>query len=219
MKQTPVFLFFVIIAVITGCQSVSEKKLQKRAAEIHAAAYTVDSHTDTAMLFTRPGFDFGERHDPRESRSKIDLPRMKEGGLDGIYFAAFVGQGQRSVEGNEQAKEEAMLICDSIYATVRHFSDDLEIATRADDLKRIADKGKRAIYLGMENGYPLGTEIGLVDTFYEKGVRYITLVHTDNNDLCDSSTDTLEHGGLSAFGIQVVKRMNELGIMVDLSHA
>ncbi|MEN8226154.1 MAG: membrane dipeptidase, partial [Bacteroidota bacterium] len=80
-------------------------------------------------------------------------------------------------------------------------------------------KGKHAIYLGMENGYPIGNDIELLDEYYEKGIRYVTLVHSINNDICDSSTDTIEHGGLSAFGSEVVTHMNDLGIMVDLSHA
>jgi membrane dipeptidase len=194
-------------------------QLEKRAARIHAAAYTIDSHTDTPMLLTRPGYDFMKRNDPDETRSKVDLPRMKEGGMDGIYFAVFVGQGKRTAEGNEKARLEAMKICDSIYALVDRYPDELEIATAAADLKRIARKGKRAIYLGMENGYPIGNDLGLLDTFYARGIRYITIVHSYNNDICDSSTDSVGFGGLSPFGEAVVARMNDLGMMVDLSHA
>jgi membrane dipeptidase len=197
----------------------SGSQLEKRAARIHAAAYTIDSHTDTPMLLARPGYDFMKRNDPDETRSKVDLPRMKEGGMDGIYFAVFVGQGKRTAEGNEKARLEAMKICDSIYALVDRYPDELEIATAAADLKRIARKGKRAIYLGMENGYPIGNDLGLLDTFYARGIRYITIVHSYNNDICDSSTDSVGFGGLSPFGEAVVARMNDLGMMVDLSHA
>ena len=196
-----------------------ETRLERRAARVHEAAYTVDSHTDTPLLLTRPGFDFGVKHDPHQSRSKIDLPRMKEGGMDGIYFAVFVGQGERTPQGNEKARLKALEICDSIETMVERFPDDLEIATRASDLSRIAGKGKHAIYLGMENGYPLGKDLGLLDSFYDRGIRYVTLVHSENNDICDSSTDTVEHDGLSHFGKQVVARMNDLGMMIDLSHA
>lgn len=194
-------------------------RLERRASKIHQAAYTVDSHTDTPLLLTRPGFDFGVKHDPRLSRSKIDLPRMKEGGMDGIYFAVFVGQAERTPEGNEKARLEALEICDSIEALLDRFPGDLEMATGASDLARIAGKGKHAIYLGLENGYPIGNDLDLLDRFYDRGIRYVTLVHTDNNDICDSSTDTVEHGGLSPFGEQVVARMNDLGMMIDLSHA
>jgi membrane dipeptidase len=112
-----------------------------------------------------------------------------------------------------------MEIIQDIYNTVDKYSDDLEIATKSGDLARIADKGKLAIYLGMENGYPMGTDPALLDTFYQKGIRYMTLVHSSNNDLCDSSTDTLEHNGLAPLGKEVVARMNDLGMMIDVSHA
>jgi membrane dipeptidase len=93
------------------------------------------------------------------------------------------------------------------------------VATKAGDLARIADRGKHAIYLGMENGYPMGNDPGLLDTFYLKGIRYLTLVHSRNNDICDSSNDTLEHNGLSSLGREVVMRMNDLGMLIDISHA
>jgi membrane dipeptidase len=204
--------------VLTGCAD-AETKLVNKAARIHAAAYTVDSHTDTPMGLNRDGFVFGERHDPRESRSKIDLPRMKEGGMDGIWFAVFIGQGERSPEGNEKAKNRTLEITKTIYETIDLYSDDLEVATKADDLARIAKKGKHAIYIGLENGYPIGNDPELLDTYYEKGIRYVTLVHTANNDICDSSNDTLEHGGLTPLGEEVVERMNDLGMLVDISHA
>ena len=209
----------LMVAAFGTSEEKSELKLHKKAARIHTAALTVDSHTDTPLQLNREGYDFGKWNDPVETRSKIDLPRMKEGEMDGIWFAVFVGQSDRTPEGNEKAREEANEITDNIYRTVARFPEDLEIATRADDLERIAGKGKHAIYIGMENGYPIGNDLSLVDTFYRKGVRYITLVHTDNNDICDSSTDTVEHGGVSAFGKEVIARMNHLGMLVDVSHA
>jgi membrane dipeptidase len=204
--------------LLAGC-SDAETKLERKAARIHAAAYTVDSHTDTPLRLNRLGFDFGVRNDPRETRSKIDLPRMKEGGMDGIWFAVFVGQGERTPEGNEAARQRALEVTETIYETVDLYSDDLEVATRADDLQRIAKKGKHAIYLGMENGYPIGNNPDLLNMYYDKGIRYVTLVHSYNNDLCDSSTDTLEHNGLSPLGEEVVHRMNDLGMIIDVSHA
>ncbi|MDF1575690.1 MAG: dipeptidase [Bacteroidales bacterium] len=208
----------VTVLVLTGCAD-SETRLVKKAARIHEAAYTVDSHTDTPLRLNRMGYDFGVRNDPRETRSKIDLPRMKEGGMDGIWFAVFVGQGERSPEGNRRAMEEALEITKQIYQTVEKYPADLEVATRSGDLARIAKKGKHAIYIGLENGYPLGNRPELLDHYYQKGIRYVTLVHSQNNDLCDSSTDSLEHGGLSPLGEEVVLRMNDLGMLIDVSHA
>ena len=95
-----------------------------------------------------------------------------------------------------------------------------ELATKPEDAARIADSGKRAIYIGIENGYVLGNDIQLLKTYYDLGARYVTLCHSANNDICDSSTDKVgvEHQGLSEFGRQVVQEMNRLGMLVDISH-
>lgn len=189
--------------------------------EFHNSLITIDSHTDTPMRFIREDFDFGEYHDPYTTGSKIDIPRMDEGMLDGVFLAVFLGQRDRTAEGNEIAKQKASQIFDSIYSVVDSYSDKLEIALKPKDVYKIAKKGKHAVYIGIENGYAIGNDVSLIDTFYNRGANYITLCHSINNDICDSSTDPegLEHNGLSEFGVEVVKRMNELGVMIDLSHA
>ncbi|MCF8224589.1 MAG: dipeptidase [Bacteroidales bacterium] len=212
-----IFIILAGLACIPGC-NIEERMLNK-AARVHDKAVTVDSHVDTPLWLMREGFDFSKKHDPIEHRSKLDIPRMKEGGLDGVFFAAFVGQAERNEEGNSEACNEAMNIIDSIHSLVKRYPGDMEIATNPTDLRYLENIGKRAIFIGMENGYPLGENISLLDTFYNAGVRYITLCHSHNNDICDSSTDTAEHRGVSEFGKRVVERMNELGIMIDLSHA
>ena len=219
--RNPSFLFlttFAVLLLLSSC-TLSEDQIQKRAARIHTKAVTVDSHVDTPMWFTREGFSFGDRHESEGRRYKLDIPRMKEGELDGVFFAVFIGQKSRDEEGNVQALAEANMIIDSIYAEVNRYPDDLQIATSPADLKSIVKQDKHAIFLGLENGYPIGTDLALVDSFHNAGIEYITLCHSFNNDICDSSTDTIEHGGLSSFGEQVVQRMNELGMMIDLSHA
>lgn len=213
-----ILLLPALIFLLSAC-TLSESQIEKKAARIHQAALTVDSHTDTPIRLTRDDYDFGVRNDSRETRGKIDLPRMKEGGMDGIWFAVWLGQGPRNPEANERAKNRTGEILEVIYRTVEQFPDELELATRAGDLAEISGKGKHAIYIGLENGYPIGTDVNLLDTFYNQGVRYVTLCHTANNDICDSSTDSLEHGGLSNFGGEVVERMNDLGMLIDLSHA
>ncbi|MEZ5073025.1 MAG: dipeptidase [Bacteroidales bacterium] len=205
------------VFLFTACGSA--ETLEQKAIRIHEAANTVDSHTDTPLVLGEPGFDFGQRNDPRTSRSKVDLPRMKEGGLDGIWFAVFVGQSDRDGEGHRRARQRALDISEAIHETIAEFPGELELATRSGDLERIARDGKRAIYIGMENGYPLGNDPGSLHEFYDLGIRYVTLVHSSNNDLCDSSTDSLEHGGLSPLGEDVVREMNDLGMLIDLSHA
>ncbi len=206
------------ILLLVSCKS-AEERLIDRANRIHEAALTVDSHTDTPMWLTREGFDFTERHVSENRRNKVDLPRMIEGGLDGVFFAAFVGQEARTPEKNQEAWKDAEQTIDSIHALVAAHPEQLAIATDPESFRKAERSGRRAIFIGVENGYPVGKNLDLVDSLYKRGARYITLCHSYNNDICDSSTDSVEHGGLSAFGEEVVRRMNELGMMIDLSHA
>jgi membrane dipeptidase len=170
------------------------------------------------MWFVRGDFDLSEKHDARDDGSKVDFPRMEEGGMDAVFFAVFLGQRQRDAEGNAIAKQKADEIFDSAYAVVERNANLAQFAFSPDDALRIETEGKRAVFLGIENGYPIGNDISLVEYFYDRGARYITLCHTKNNDICDSSTDSTEYKGLSPFGAEVVKEMNSLGMMIDVSH-
>lgn len=198
----------------------TEDQLVKRALEIHDRVLTVDTHADTPLRMIEPGFDMAERHNPKETGSKVDYPRMKEGGLDAIFFATFVAQDIRNDEGNSKAKALCLQMIDSVVASTKKNSDIVGLALNPDDAYALEKEGKRAIYIGIENGYPIGNDISNVELYYNKGIRYITLVHSSNNDLADSATDPdgAEHGGISELGAEVVKEMNRLGIMVDVSH-
>lgn len=213
----------IIICGCSGNQTTNtetEEQLVKRALEIHDRVLTLDTHADTPLRMIEPGFDMAERHDPNETGSKVDYPRMKEGGLDAIFFAAFVAQDIRDDDGNSRAKALCLQMIDSIVASTRKNSDVVGLALDPDDAYSLEKEGKRAIYIGIENGYPIGKDIANVEMYYNKGVRYITLVHSSNNDLADSATDPegTEHDGISTLGAEVVKEMNRLGIMVDVSH-
>ena len=192
----------------------------KRALEIHKRVLTLDTHADTPLRMIEPGFDMAERHDPNETGSKVDYPRMKEGDLDAIFFAAFVAQDIRDDNGNSRAKALCVQMIDSIVNSTKQNSDIVGLALNPEDAYDLEKEGKRAIYIGIENGYPIGKDLSNVELYYNKGVRYITLVHSSNNDLADSATDSKgpEHGGISYFGSKVVNEMNRLGIMVDVSH-
>jgi membrane dipeptidase len=194
--------------------------LKEEAALIHERVLTIDTHNDTPLLFSRDDFDFGLRNDSPGSPSQVDLPRMVEGGLDAAFFAVFIGQGERTPQGNQRAQEKSLRIFNSIHKAVIKYSKAAQLAFSSEDAYHIEKRGKRAIYMGIENGYPIGTDLSLIKTYYDLGARYITLCHTSNNDICDSSTDRKgpEHDGLSPFGEQVVEEMNRLGIMVDVSH-
>ncbi len=213
-------LFLSVFCLLLSVAAVGKKpgNPESRAARIHREALTVDSHTDTPLQMTRNGFDMSIRHDPRTDYSRIDFPRMKEGGLDAAFFAVFVSQGARTPEGNEKVKSKAVMIFDTIGAVVARNLHLAGIATTPEDARRLEKEGKQAIFLGIENGYAIGRDLSLISTFYLRGTRYITLCHTKNNDICDSSTDTTEHNGLSEFGKEVVREMNHVGVMVDVSH-
>lgn len=198
--------------------SVLGESVSKKARKIHEKIITVDTHVDTPMALLDEGFDIGKRNAPPKSR--VDFPRMEEGGLDAIFFAAFTGQKERTVENTEKAYKLANQMIDETYKVCKQYSDKAEVAITADDVIRLEKEGKRAIYIGMENGFPLGKDLSRVEEFYQRGVRYVTLCHSKNNDICDSSTDKKgpEHDGLSSFGKEVVKEMNDLGMLIDVSH-
>ncbi len=207
-----IFGFFVLLV---SCQNSTES-VEDKAARIHDQVFTVDTHCDTPMMLFREGYDPGKKNE----MGKVDFVRMKEGGMDAMFFAVFTGQGLRTDEANARVKAKANEIIDSIYAAVKRYPDLATVCTSPEDGYKAEKEGKRAIYLGMENGYPIGRDISLVKNYYERGIRYVTLCHTSNNDICDSSTDRKgsEYNGLSEFGDSVVKEMNRLGMIVDVSH-
>lgn len=207
-------LVTLLVVVKLGFGEGIDKKVKK----IHEKALTIDTHCDTPMALLNDNFDIGVRNSPPKNR--VDFPRMKEGGLDAMFFAAFTGQRERTPENTEKAYKKANEMIDVVYEVCNKYSDMAEVATASADAARIEKTGKRAIYIGMENGFPIGTDINRVAEFYNRGVRYITLCHSSNNDICDSSTDKkgAEFNGLSKFGEEVVKKMNSLGMLVDISH-
>ena len=216
---------FIILSLIFSCindisKINNEKVLIKKALDIHNRVLTLDTHADTPIRMIQPDFDLSERHDPYETGSKLDYPRMIEGGLDAVFFAAFVAQDIRDDDGHNRAKNLCLQMIDSVITSTKRNSDIVGLALNPEDAYSLEKEGKRAIYIGIENGYPIGNDLSNISLYYKKGVRYITLVHSSNNDLADSSTDSNgpEHEGLSDFGNEVVQEMNRLGIMVDVSH-
>lgn len=209
----------IALILLASCKN-KEQDLSQQVQTLHNEIISIDTHTDTPLNFLDEDFDIGKVNDFDATRSRIDLPRMKEGRLDAAFFAVFVGQGPRDSEGNQQAWERAMRIFHSVEDQLTKYPDMAQLATTSKDAERLKKEDKRAIYIGVENGYPIGKDIDKIDTFYTMGARYITLSHTRNNDICDSSTDPNgpEHGGLSEFGEEVVKRMNDLNMIIDVSH-
>lgn len=214
MRKT--FVLFLLLAFISSCAS-EEEKIDRKADRLHHDILTIDTHSDTPMRLMRGGFDPGIRND----NGCVDFPRMKEGGLDAEFFAIFIAQGPRTPEAFETENQNTLATFDSIRAVVSRNSDMAGIALTGDDARKLKAEGKSAVFIGIENGYPVGTDISRIKQYYDLGARYITLCHSSNNDICDSSTDQSgpEFGGLSAFGEEVVREMNRTGMLIDVSHA
>lgn len=215
-------LIFLSSFWLSSCKTeLDEESIRSKANEIHQKILTVDTHCDTPLRLLREEWDIGLRHEPgKRGSGQVDLPRMKEGGLDASFFAVFYGQEERTPDGYARAKKHALLSLEAIHKMGADYSDLVELAVCPADAYRLEKEGKRAVFIGLENGYQIGKELSLLEFYHQKGVRYITLCHTEDNDICDSSTDRLnpEDNGLSDFGKEVVAECNRLGIMVDVSH-
>ena len=189
--------------------------LLARARELHSRIITIDTHDDIPLNFATP------EHDPLNAQRQVTLQKMRSGGLDVAFFAVFVGQTPRTPENYDKAKADAMTKFAAIHRlTESQHPDLIGLATTPEDVVKIHGSGKLVAAIGIENGYVIGKDVSLIKTYYELGARYMTLAHTSNNDICDSSTDPKgpEHNGMSAFGGQVVAEMNRVGMMVDISH-
>ena len=213
-------------AVAGGCalgtpEERAERALANRATAIHERVLTLDSHIDIPLNFATRAVDPGVSGD-----FQVDLPRMRAGGLDAGFFIVYVGQTERTPENEAQAKADAMTKFEAIHRMAEElYPDEIEIAYTAADVERIAGSGKLVAAIGIENGYVIGRDLSLLETYHELGARYMTLAHGGHNDIADSATprDALgdaeaEHGGVSAFGEQVIAEMNRLGMLVDVSH-
>lgn len=213
----------VLVLVVSGCRVASSPpSVEERARDLHRRILTIDTHCDTPMNLLRKDWRIGDRHDPSlRGSGKIDLPRMREGGLDAEFFAAFVGQGPRTPEGYANAKERALQAIEAVRRMTEEYGSEIGLALDPAGARRLKKEGRLVAFIGMENGYPLGQDPSLVRLFFEKGVRYITLCHSSDNDLCDSSTDRRdpEDKGLSELGREVVAECNRVGMMIDISHA
>lgn len=204
-------------AVFTLVSACTQQNLPV-ADEIHSHAIVIDTHTDTPMKMANAYFNPAERHEPPDSR--VDFPRLREGDVDAVFFALYTSQHERTPENYQHAYDLANRMLDSVVLSAEKNPDMVQLAYSSDDILSLADQQRTAICIGMENGFPLAKDLSRVKEFYDKGVRYITLSHSSNNDICDSSTDRggEEHNGLSSFGKEVVLEMNRLGMIVDVSH-
>lgn len=192
---------------------IEEARIFRQAKELHQRIVTLDSHTDTPMIF--PGhFNIGEKQG-----GKVNLPFMEEGRIDAAFMVAYIPQGERDEASLAKATAYAEERLKEVIRQEQLNPTRMGIARTPDDLLRLKQAGKKAIFLGIENGYALGKEVNNVRKFRDMGVSYITLCHNGDNDLCDSARGKGEWKGLSPLGKQMVAEMNRLGVMVDISHA
>ena len=207
--------------------SQDEAALRARAERLHREAIVVDTHNDVTTPMIDDGFDLGMRGDDPNGKIKThtDLRRMKAGGLDAEFFAIYVDKlfvNKKPAEGGGAARRAMDMISLVKEQTERH-REVLEPATTVADIRRIARKGKIAALMGIEGGHAIEDSLHVLRMFHDLGVRYMTLTHTNTNDWADSEADlnnpnVRHHNGLTGFGREVVREMNRLGMMVDVSH-
>src|SRR5438034_7745081 len=221
--KTYCFLFgYAAFVLACGCTDISTEapalgqsnsgvQVSDRAKQLHDRAIVIDSHDDTTqrLLFDR-NFNIGARN----KDGNIDIPRMREGGLDALFFSIWVPS---EVTGPPAVKRALDLI-DTVREAVRIHPNDLMLATTAADVRRAAAEHKIAALMGMEGGHMIDDDVRLLRVYAALGVRYMTLTHFKNNNWADSSTDKAQHNGLTPFGKDIVREMNRLGVMVDISH-
>src|SRR5580704_5536139 len=186
---------------------------------LHERLICLDTHLDTPASLARPGWDIMQRHSWTEDFTQVDYPRMVEGGLDGGFFAIYTPQGPLTPEGMMAARDAALLRAAEIREMVAGHPQQFELAFVAEDAGRIAAKGKRIVYQSIENSYPLGDDITLLRSFHKLGVRMVGFIHFKNNQFGDSATDKPQWKGLSPKGRELAALGNDLGMVLDASHA
>ena len=186
----------------------------KEAKRLHNRILSLDSHCDTPMLFAQ-GYEMYERSDV----ALVDLHKMHEGALDVTTMVAYLKQGARDEASLAAATEEADKLLQGIADRVERSGGEAVLCYSPSELPAVKNAGKKVVMRAIENGYAIGKELSNIERYRNMGVVYMTLCHNGDNDICDSARGNAEHGGLSAFGKDVVREMNRVGMLIDLSHA
>jgi membrane dipeptidase len=205
MRVATVAFGGLLVTIGVAGDSISEK-----AGKLHFSSIVVDTHDDTTQLMLDPKFDLGAR----QPKGSIDIPRMREGGLGAIFFSIWIP----SKVAGPTAVQKALQQIDAVRELVRKHPKDLALATTAEQIRQAHKNGKIAASMGVEGGHMINSNLGVLRKYAALGVRYMTLTHSGNDEWADSSTDKAVHNGLTDFGKKVVREMNRLGVMVDISH-
>jgi membrane dipeptidase len=199
-------------AANTAARSASET--------LHQGFMVLDSHLDTPAYFHTADYDFSKRGDFDKDATHVDLPRMQDGGLDGGFWVIFTTQGPQDAASMNAARTTALLRQMAIREMAAKYETDVALAFTAADAERIFADGRKIVFQSMENSYPLGNDVSLLETFYIGGLRMIGPVHFRNNQFADSATDVTQvFGGLSPLGESLIREANRLGLILDGSHA
>jgi membrane dipeptidase len=191
-------------------QRTSGDDIAERARKLHFSSIVLDTHDDTTQRFFTKDFDIGKRNPD----GAIDIPRMREGGMNAIFFSIWI---DGRIMG-PPAVQKALDQIDAVHENVNRYAKDLVFCRTAEEMRRAHAQGKIAALIGVEGGHMIGNDIRVLRMFGDLGVRYMTLTHFYNDEWADSSTAKPEHNGLTDFGKDIVREMNRQGIMVDISH-
>jgi membrane dipeptidase len=212
-----------VMSLTASGQSQKRTVTDAEVMRVHKSALLIDTHNDIPTEDAGKDRAIGAKFNlaERTDKNHTDLPRLKEGGAGAVFFVAYVASN--FVGGNRGVTRAHQVIDTILYDIVERYPNDLALATTADQIEAIHKKGKIAALIGMEGGHAIQNNLDLLRTFYERGVRYMTLTHTNSNGWADSSGDVNDaavthHNGLTDFGKDVVREMNKLGMMVDISH-
>jgi membrane dipeptidase len=208
------FRIRVLAALLGGTLSLlavtAQTNISQQAHDLHFNSIVVDTHDDTTQRLLDPKFDFGARH----TDGSVDIPRMRDGGMDAIFFSIWI---PGTVTGPAAVRRALQQIA-AVRETVARHPNDLVLCTTAEEVRSATAAKKIAALIGVEGGHMINNSLANLDQFYTLGVRYMTLTHTANTEWADSSGDKPAHDGLTPFGKQVIAEMNKLGMMVDVSH-
>jgi membrane dipeptidase len=212
MRRAFIFLFACLFgaSIMTISVSAQSEPVSDKAKKLQTSSVVIDTHDDTTQRLLDPHFDITVPH----TDGNIDLPRLREGGLTAIFFSIWISGKILGPDAVKQALDQI----DAVRETVRKHPDQLVLATTAEDIREAKKQHKIAALMGVEGGHMMGNDLSVLRTFAALGVRYMTLTHMENNEWADSSTAKSEHNGLTDFGKDVVREMNRLGMIVDISH-
>jgi membrane dipeptidase len=210
---------FLLLVILTSCkEEKKEENLLSKAIAIHKRVMTLDTHVDINISNFTDSINYTQK-----LKNQVNLPNMEEGGLDVAYFIVYTGQGELTKEGYAKAYQNAMSKFDAIQKLTNEIAPErIGLAVTSEEARKIYASGKKVAMIGVENAYPLGTDISRVKQFYDLGARYMSLSHNGHSQFCDSNTGEEDgiwlHNGVSDLGKEVIKEMNKWGIMIDVSH-